>query len=526
MKHESMRWKLNATASLVVAAALWLAAGAGVSGCGDSGKSSPQPPPPDEQASALFLLYSDRGTLTENGDGSWLFTMNDPWDQVVAFTDRPFRDASNLALESWVAAWEANGFAESPPNAAITMSIHGSSDEIDWAIMTLFDPRLIDDGSLQFDARFLQLPDGRDAFFPTVEGSGVKPSFFVTQVFIDSAGVAAPGTAQQLAQMLLPRPVKGMCYVPAPSDYTTSCTAGPKQVYYDSDFYNDDFKQLWGVAGTPARGDLKAMADLQVNFLHLYDWGRPEARNHLAFLAEANLRGMKLAVPISNYYVQQQNHGWIDEIVAEITTNQPPAVVMWAIGNEIDTGNRAAADQVATIAQWIAARDTSRLITVPLKLPFEGKMEVLKQAFDAQGLTDLWNRNFIASINVYDDAPALQSHVEQFHSLYPTVPLLVSEMNRPLSMVGNDRTMQAQQLLAQLQKSSSMVGDGGHTYFFGSYVFQWMEKPWACPEDEKTFGINAFSGSLGTGTTTSGQSYPVDGLAPNAMSTSVRQAFQ
>lgn len=526
MRYESIRSKSKTTLSIVVAAALWLAAGAGVSGCGDSAKSSQPTPPPDEQAGALFLLYSDRGTLADNGDGSWVFTMNNPWDQVVVFTDRPLRDATNIGLDSWVAAWEANGFAETPPNAAITMSIDGSSDEIDWAIMTLFAPRLLDDGSLQFDARFLQLPDGRDAFYPTIVGSGVKPSFFVTQVFVDSAGVAGPGSAQQLAQMLLPRLVKGMCYVPAPSDYRTTCEGAPKPVYYDSDFYNADFQQLWGTAGSPARGDLKAMADLKVNFLHLYDWDRPVARNHLPFLAEANQRGMKAAVPISNYYVQQQNHGWVDDIVGEITANKPPAVVMWAIGNEIDTGNRAAADQVATIAGWIAARDTSRLITVPLKLPFEGKMQVLKQAFDAQGLTNLWNRNFIASINVYDDAPALQSHVEQFHSLYPTVPLLVSEMNRPLSMVGNDRTTQAQQLLAQFQKSQALVGDGSHAYFFGSYVFEWSEKPWGCPDDEKYFGIDGFSGSLGTGTTTSGQSYPVDGLAPNAMSTSVRQAFQ
>jgi len=526
MRSKGIRWNSNGTASIIVATVLWLATGAGVSGCGNAKDSSGPTPPPDIQPSALFLLYSDRGTLTDNGDGSWVFTMNEPWDQVVSFTDRPFRDASNVPLDSWLDAWEANGFADSPPNTAITMSIDGRSDEIDWAIMTLFDPRRLDDGSVQFDARFLQLPDGGAAFYPTLPGSGVKPSFFTTQVFIDSAGVAGPGSAQQLAQMLLPRLVKGMCYVPAPSDYTTSCTAAPKPIYYDSDFYNADFKQLWGAVGAPARGDLQAMADLQVNFLHLYDWDRPQARNHLPFLAEANQRGMKVAVPISNYYVQQQNHGWIDDIVAEVTTNKPPAVVMWAIGNEIDTGDRAAADQVATIAQWIAARDSSRLITVPLKLPFEGKMQVLKQAFDARGLTDLWNRNFIASINVYDDAAALQVHVEQFHALYPTVPLLVSEMNRPLSMVGNDRTTQAQQLLAQFQKSKAMVGDGGHSYFFGSYVFEWTEKPWGCPDDEKYFGINGFSGSLGTGTTTSGQSYPVDGLAPNAMSTSVQQAFQ
>lgn len=508
-------------------------------GCGSSSSDDSPPAPsatptpdpaptatPVDEPSTLFLLYSDAGTLTDDdGDGQWTFTMIDPWDQVVAFTDRPFRDATNVPLTSWLAAWEANGFADVPPNAAITMSIEDGTDEIDWAIMTLEAPRLLGDGAIEFDARFLTLDDGRDAFYPTVEGSGVKPEFRATQVFIDSAGVATPGSAQQLAQLLLPRPVKGMCYVPAPSDYKTGCNVAPKATYYDSDFYNSDFQQLWGTSGTPARGDLQAIAGLGVNFLHLYDWNRPQERDHKPFLAEANARGLKLAVPISNYYVQQQNQAWIDDIVGEITANKPPAVVMWAIGNEIDTGDPAQAAQVAQIAQWIAAKDTSRLITVPLKLPFEGKMQVLKQAFDQKGLTNLWNANFVASINVYDDAPALQAHVESFRQLYPTVPLLITEVNRPLSWAGNDPATQASQLLAQLQKSSQLVADGSHATFFGSMVFEWSEKPWECPDDEKHFGINGFSGSLGTGTTRAGQSYPVDGLAPNAMHGSVQQAF-
>jgi hypothetical protein len=531
MTYDGQRLKARSFAAIAAAAILCLAAAA-TSGCGssdDSSEPTPEPTPtatPGVEASNLFLLYSDRGTLTDDGDGDWVFTMNDPWSQVVVFTDRPLRDATDVPLDSWLADWEANGFVDSPPNAAITMSIDGST-EIDWAIMTLFAPRKLGDGSVQFDARFLTLPDGSDAFYPTIEGSGVKPTFLTTQVFIDSAGIAAPPpTALALAQKLLPRPLKGMCYVPAPSDYRTTCEGAPKSTYYDSDFYNADFQQLWGTTGSPARGDLQTMQGLNVNFLHLYDWNRPAERNHLPFLAEVQRRGMKLAVPISNYYVDQQNQGWIDDIVGEITANAPKAVVMWAIGNEIDTGDRAAADRVANIASWIAAKDTTRLITVPLKLPFEGKMQVLKQAFDAKGLTNLWNKNFIASINVYDDAPALQAHVESFHTLYPTVPLLVSEINRNLSDAGGNRGTQASQLLEQLQKSNALVADASHTYFFGSYVFEFSSKPWACPDDEKYFGINDFSGSLGTGMTTSGQSYPVDGLAPNQMSTSVRQAFQ
>src|SRR5262249_20452014 len=40
-------------------------------------------------------------------------------------------------------------------------------------------------------------------------------------------------------------PVKGMNYEPAPSNYVPGA-----QLYYDTDFYNQDFVQLWG-PGTP-----------------------------------------------------------------------------------------------------------------------------------------------------------------------------------------------------------------------------------------------------------------------------------
>jgi len=143
----------------------------------------------------LFLLYSDAGELQPRADGSYLFRMKSVWETVVGFADRPFRSASSTTLDRWLDGWENNGFDTNPPNAAITMLIEGSVEITDWAIMTLRNPRRGEGDSLEFDATFLQLPEGRPAFFPTVFGSEPKASFLTTQVFVDSTAGTALGAA-------------------------------------------------------------------------------------------------------------------------------------------------------------------------------------------------------------------------------------------------------------------------------------------------------------------------------------------
>ncbi len=80
-------------------------------------------------------------------------------------------------------------------------------------------------------------------------------------------------------------------------------------IYYDSDFYNSDFDRLWSGNGG-GRDDLRRFKEqLNVNFVHLYDWnpgtqaGAPNGgkmRNHIPFLDYANSLGIKVAIPISN----------------------------------------------------------------------------------------------------------------------------------------------------------------------------------------------------------------------------------
>jgi hypothetical protein len=179
-------------------AGLMLALAACGSGSGSSAPAptptaTPTPVPTPEARRYLFLLYSDAGELVAGTGGTWLFRMRDAWDTVVAFTDRPFRDAVAVPLREWIAGWSANGFTANPPNAAVTMLVDGVVQETDWAVLTLRNPRFTPAGDLEFDTEFLRLPDGNPAFFPTVLGSGVKPEFLTTQVFIDSTGaVIAP----------------------------------------------------------------------------------------------------------------------------------------------------------------------------------------------------------------------------------------------------------------------------------------------------------------------------------------------
>jgi hypothetical protein len=80
-------------------------------------------------------------------------------------------------------------------------------------------------------------------------------------------------------------------------------------IYYDSDFYNGDFDRLWSGSGG-GRNDLRRFKEqLNVNFVHLYDWnpgaqaGAPNGgkmRDHVPFLDYANGLGMKVTIPISN----------------------------------------------------------------------------------------------------------------------------------------------------------------------------------------------------------------------------------
>lgn len=206
-------------------------------------------------------------------------------------------------------------------------------------------------------------------------------------------------------KILALRPLRGMDYTPSPSDFHPGCHPPLQEEnhdpavckYYDSDFANDDFKGLWSSQnpnGTGVgRADLESMAmNLNVNLIRLYDWSPPPFRHHLNFLNEANNRGIKVAVPISNFNLQcirgdqscvfngvpgitfAKNN--IKAILGELINNGKPnsAIAMWTIGNEFDIAGFHP-DVVATAIQFLieaeeelgVTDDANKLpITVPI----------------------------------------------------------------------------------------------------------------------------------------------------------------
>src|SRR5262249_8627480 len=116
--------------------------------------------------------------------------------------------------------------------------------------------------------------------------------------------------------------IRGLAYMPAPSNYTPS---GKPGLYESSDFYTNIFAELWGPVGSaPAstgRGDLaRFRRRLGVNFIHCYDWAAPIAQKdasghertlleHAGFLQACHELGMSATIPISNYTMDLLSQG-------------------------------------------------------------------------------------------------------------------------------------------------------------------------------------------------------------------------
>lgn len=101
----------------------------------------------------------------------------------------------------------------------------------------------------------------------------------------------------------------------------------------DSDFANDAFQSLWANAymaapandtsvpvdnGTNYRDDLRTIAEAGYNLVRLYDWdmarGTTETSNvgldHINFLDYADSLGLKIVVPVSDYFLSGGEYAW------------------------------------------------------------------------------------------------------------------------------------------------------------------------------------------------------------------------
>ena len=180
---------------------------------------------------------------------------------------------------------------------------------------------------------------------------------------------SAPSLAKRARSLRVP--VLGMNYSPDPSDYHGNGgytyrpnSHGPRDMYFDTDFFTDDFVMLWGGhKKTGGRRDLAQMAAMGVNFIRLYNWNADQAARsgHRSFLATCASLGIQVGISLRDggaglqccffgagcrdQDVTAENcnagleSGRLRDIVVE-ASEFPEVVGMWLIGNEMDLRDR------------------------------------------------------------------------------------------------------------------------------------------------------------------------------------------
>ena len=142
----------------------------------------------------------------------------------------------------------------------------------------------------------------------------------------------------------------------------------------DSDFFNDAFEAMWNTGTTGGnspqnyRNDLGAISDAGLNLIRLFNWGPTRGWNgtkgdgHIKALNRAKALGMKVIVPVSNYFLSDDQYAWngaepdssfsfssapagiqsdLTNFVSSVTVSGAihSAVHSFSVGNEIDLNN-------------------------------------------------------------------------------------------------------------------------------------------------------------------------------------------
>lgn len=364
----------------------------------------------------------------------------------------------------------------------------------------------------------------------------------------------------------IPKPLIGMNYEPSPSDYVQ--LPAPEK-YGDTDFANDDFKMLWDDSPTGARGDLNNIKALGCNIVKMYNWSAPAPdgywqRDHKNFLKKCSELGLKVIVPISNYFTgvaysnRASNPGgpgpdpnlsdYIEQMVNEIYPTYADTVIMWAVGNEYDNSNIGAygyceAQDIVQICSYIAAAEQKLRVAESEKLAFtspvttavtpintsipklatpdnimgEAAIKALLSAFDTNA-SQLKDR-FIASVNSYQIGEQLKTYYSDFPKKMSDLSMFYGELG--FSSAGQNGTeQQAKNIYSQFSITVPQATSGG--FFLGSCCFEYTNELWKGPSGstETEFGLIGFvPGKYTTANEgnhppapVSGAEYPVDDL--------------
>ena len=138
----------------------------------------------DDSPSWLFSHTAASGTVAENADGSYTITLTGVDSRVIAFTDRPNRDAGTIEASEYYANWQSM-FGTSAPNAVLVE--HTAVNGADSLVVTMYSPQLTTNG-LQFRATLLEDEDAIQRLQPLVGALhvGMPSQFAGVSLFIDA----------------------------------------------------------------------------------------------------------------------------------------------------------------------------------------------------------------------------------------------------------------------------------------------------------------------------------------------------
>ncbi|SJZ76490.1 hypothetical protein SAMN02745126_02204 [Enhydrobacter aerosaccus] len=336
--------------------------------------------------------------------------------------------------------------------------------------------------------------------------------------------------------------IRGLAYMPGPSDYTPAGNSGG--LYETSDFYTNVFTQLWGFeigsgSERQGRGDLQRVREqLGVNFIHCYDWAAPIAQNgkpfleHATFLEACHHLDINATVPISNYTMDLLGQRRIDEardnvrrIVEEIYVGAPvkaplPGAGLWKIFNEYELSFDRNPEHVVTVMAWIAEWEREHDVIDENRLPIMVCTSfALKDGIEgAAALKDVrdvllkrgpigdaepsvfWNERIVFATNPQNPARDIADYLDRRLPAYwtrhgvPAPPVMFTELGSSIEQAGGE-PQQAQWLAEQLDVSKAGGSDG---LMLGACVFLNEERPWE-QGAERSFGLLRFGPDKGWG---------------------------
>ncbi|GLS20184.1 hypothetical protein GCM10007874_32010 [Labrys miyagiensis] len=340
--------------------------------------------------------------------------------------------------------------------------------------------------------------------------------------------------------------IRGMAYMPGPSDYTKTSQG----LYENSDFYNNIFFELWSER-SPNQGEEYGRRDLGrfsqqlgVNFIHCYDWAAPITQKdqngvpqtfleHLTFLKLCNHYNMKATIPISNYTLQLLIKGATDaartnveRIIPEIyqSGSLVPGVGMWKIFNEFELSEEGGGNpmHVVTAIRWLVEWEQRNNIADQNKPPImictsfgvydgiEGAgyfLQVRNAMFGQSGNIgpytpeQLWNERIVFATNPQREGSAIGDYLSnrlpaywRKYNIAPS-PVMFTELGSSIEQAGNSEAGQAEWLTAQIAASKP---GGSNGMMLGACIFLNEERRWEAGW-EKTFGIMRIESDTGWG---------------------------